>query len=251
MLGIFQQKRPRYGEDPNFVPNTVIGEGLTMMGGALKGINSVMVSGLVFGDINVDGEVIVTETGYVKGNIISTFAVIAGIVEGNLQLSSYASLKSTASVTGDISCTAISIEDGAVFNGVNTMIAKSGTLNKKLKKINETAVTMMDGSSKLLGTADLPAEGYTVPEPEYAEASDEAEAAETPEPPEDDSGWHDLNYELEEEDDAGLEAVAEEETETEPEAEAEGLPEAYDEDLSEEEEPEGEAEEEEDAEDIE
>ncbi|MCL2703639.1 MAG: polymer-forming cytoskeletal protein [Defluviitaleaceae bacterium] len=141
-MTIFSQKRPKYGEDPNFTPNTIIGEGVTIRGGIIKGANSVMVSGLVFGDINVDGEVIVTETGYVKGDIVSTFAVIAGIVEGNIQLTSYASLKSSASVTGDICCTAINIEDGAVFTGSCNMIVKSGSLAKKLRRINEQAAAM-------------------------------------------------------------------------------------------------------------
>lgn len=156
-MAIFAQKRPRYGEDPNFVPNTVIGEGVTVMGGIIKGVNSVMVGGIVFGDINVDGEVIVTDTGYVKGNIVSTFAVIAGIVEGNLQLSSYASLKSTASVTGDVSCTAISIDDGAIFSGACNMIVKSGAINKKMKRINEQAISALDEQARILkssGTHD-------------------------------------------------------------------------------------------------
>ena len=141
-MTIFSQKRPKYGEDPNFTPNTVIGEGVTLMGGMIKGANSVMINGLVFGDINVDGEVIVSDTGYVKGDIVSTFAVIAGIVEGNINLTSYCSLKSSASVTGDIRCTAINIEDGAVFTGACNMVVKSGSLAKKLRKINEQAAAI-------------------------------------------------------------------------------------------------------------
>jgi cytoskeletal protein CcmA (bactofilin family) len=252
MLGIFQQKRPRYGEDPNFVPNTVIGEGVTMMGGILKGVNSVMISGLVFGDINVDGEVIVTETGYVKGNIISTFAVVAGIVEGNLQLSSYASLKSTASVTGDINCTAISIEDGAVFSGACNMIVKSGALNKKLKKINETAITMQDDKAKLIGTAEFPAEaglpgeGYEVLEEvgDYGESpGKETEPAEAIPAAEDEAEWHSLDFELEEE----TEQDTEEDEEAVTDSESEAAAEESIEETSEEEEPEKE----EAAEDIE
>jgi cytoskeletal protein CcmA (bactofilin family) len=138
---IFSQKRPKYGEDPNFVPNTVIGEGVTFRG-HIKGVNAVMVSGLVFGDINVDGEVIVTETGYVEGNILSTFAVVAGIVEGDLILSSYAALKSTASVTGDITCTALNVEDGAIFAGKMNMLVNGGALAKKKRRISEQAAAM-------------------------------------------------------------------------------------------------------------
>ncbi|MCL2407182.1 MAG: polymer-forming cytoskeletal protein [Defluviitaleaceae bacterium] len=140
-MNIFSQKRPKYGEDPNFSPNTIIGDGISFRG-MIKGANSVMVSGLVFGDINVDGEVIVTETGYVKGDIVSTFAVVAGIVEGNITLTSYASLKSTASVTGDITSTALNIEDGAIFTGVSKMIVKSSSRDKKLRRINEAAAAM-------------------------------------------------------------------------------------------------------------
>ena len=157
-MTIFSQRRPKYGEDPNFTPNTVIGEGVTFRGGIIKGANSVMVSGLVFGDINVDGEVIITDTGYVKGNIVSTFAVVAGIVEGNINLTSYASLKATASVTGDISCTAINIEDGAVFTGTCNMIVKSNALTKKLKKISEQAAALEEWQPPRANQDDLEAD---------------------------------------------------------------------------------------------
>jgi len=140
-MNIFSSKRPKYGDDPSFVPNTIVGEGVTFRG-MIKGSGAVMISGFVFGDIHVDGEVIISETGYVRGDIASTFAVVSGIVEGNINLSSYASLKYTASVTGDISCTALDIDDGAEFKGESKMIVKNSSLAKKKKRIMEQAAAM-------------------------------------------------------------------------------------------------------------
>lgn len=194
-MSIFAQKRPKYGEDPNFTPNTVIGEGVTLRGGVIKGVKSVLVNGLVFGNINVDGEVIVSETGYVKGDIVSTFAVISGIVEGNIHLTSFCSLKATASVTGDISCTAINIEDGAVFTGTCKMVIKSGAMAKKLKKINDQAMAIEELDESLY----LP----VLLEPDEADAADETENAEQAavSEPESDitsdtSEWYSLEAEL-------------------------------------------------------
>ena len=181
-MTFFTQRRPKYGEDPNFVPNTTIGEDVTVKGN-IKGKNSVMVQGLVFGDIHIEGEVIVTETGYVKGDITSTFAVIGGIVEGNVTLSSYCSLKSTASVTGDITCTAMNMEDGAAFVGACKMIVKSTSHSKMMKRVNEQAAELQQKE-----IADLPTdvdihdfidndEGFTGEEPFYpaGAAADSAE----------------------------------------------------------------------------
>jgi cytoskeletal protein CcmA (bactofilin family) len=181
-MSFFTQRRPKYGEDPNFVPNTVIGDGVTFRG-MIKGKNSVLIQGLVFGDINIDGEVIVTEAGYVKGNITSTFAVVGGIVEGNITLSSYCNLKATASVTGDVTCTAMNMDEGAVLVGVCNMLAKSTAHAKKMKRINEQVAELEAWTPGVANDEDFVEEDLAVEEPVPALCDAETPAMESPDEP--------------------------------------------------------------------
>ncbi len=67
----------------------------------------------------VKGEVTGSESLYVDGRVEGTAReiVVLGAVTGNLTASDRVEVRSEGSLTGDVSCQRISIEDGAFFKG--------------------------------------------------------------------------------------------------------------------------------------
>lgn len=73
--------------------------------------------GTLEGNIQLNGKLVVGDTGVVKGNILCQNANIIGVVDGNLSVKELLSLHATARITGDILINKLSIEPGAVFTG--------------------------------------------------------------------------------------------------------------------------------------
>lgn len=97
--------------------NTVIGEGVKLISAKLSGIGSLRIDGEFTGDIEIDGEAILGESGCVYGNITSRQALIAGKVEGFIKCKASIHATQTATISGDIEACALIIDEGANFNG--------------------------------------------------------------------------------------------------------------------------------------
>ena len=89
----------------------------TVINGDLTSESDARIDGIVNGNINVKGKVIIGSTGKVIGDITCSFCDIEGNVKGKLSLKNSLTLKSTANFTGEISTRKLIIEPGAVFNG--------------------------------------------------------------------------------------------------------------------------------------
>ena len=74
------------------------------------------------GNIQLNGKLVVGDTGVVNGNVLCMNANIIGTVNGNLSVKELLSLHSTARVKGDILINKLSIEPGAVFTGKCCML---------------------------------------------------------------------------------------------------------------------------------
>lgn len=107
--------------------------------------NDIRISGKVDGEVKADGKVILTNDGFVKGDIFASEADIAGKVEGEIIISKKLILRQTAVVTGDVSTNTFLVEEGAVFEGAckmsennnNKKAFTNGTGKKKVSE-NET-----------------------------------------------------------------------------------------------------------------
>ena len=74
------------------------------------------------GNIQLNGKLVVGDSGVVTGNVLCQNANIIGTVNGNLSVKELLSLHTSARVRGDILINKLSIEPGAVFTGKCRML---------------------------------------------------------------------------------------------------------------------------------
>jgi len=96
--------------------DTLVGKNTTVEG-ALTAEGTVRVEGKVKGDVILTGNLIIGEEGYIKGNIKADSVILSGIVEGNITVNNHLHVTSCAKLTGDIDAKNIIIDEGAIFNG--------------------------------------------------------------------------------------------------------------------------------------
>ena len=94
----------------------------TIIKGDITATGDFRLAGTLEGSIQLNGKLVVGDTGVVNGNILCMNANIIGTVNGNLSVKELLSLHSTACVKGDILINKLSIEPGAVFTGKCCML---------------------------------------------------------------------------------------------------------------------------------
>lgn len=112
-------------------PSTVIGKDTTLETAILKSKSSVQINGVLQGDIDVDASVVVGQGGKVVGNIVASFILAAGEIDGNVHAKEQLHVTKTAKIKGDILCGSIVIDDGAVLNGSCKMQSSSVSETKQ------------------------------------------------------------------------------------------------------------------------
>ncbi len=94
----------------------------TVIKGDVTATGDFRLDGTLEGNIQLNGKLVVGDTGVVNGNVLCMNANIIGTVNGNLSVKELLSLHSTARVKGDILINKLSIEPGAVFTGKCNML---------------------------------------------------------------------------------------------------------------------------------
>ena len=94
----------------------------TIIKGDITATGDFRLDGTLEGSIQLNGKLVVGDTGVVNGNILCMNANIIGTVNGNLSVKELLSLHTSARVRGDILINKLSIEPGAVFSGKCRMI---------------------------------------------------------------------------------------------------------------------------------
>ena len=100
--------------------DTVIAQHSTLSG-CIKTDGAIRVYGLVEGDIESTGTVIIGKAGKVNGNISGKDIAIAGTVVGNISASGKIEIYDGGKVLGDMASSNLKIEDGALFSGQSSM----------------------------------------------------------------------------------------------------------------------------------
>lgn len=94
-----------------------LGAGLVVKG-EISGDEDLQIDGTVEGTISLQSHrLTVGHTAQLKSDVVAREVVIYGEVGGNLRVHDRVEIKKDSTVTGDITTTRISIEDGAYFRG--------------------------------------------------------------------------------------------------------------------------------------
>ena len=94
----------------------------TLIKGDVTAQGDFRLDGRLEGNIQLNGKLVVGETGQIRGNIVCQNANIIGHVDGNISVKEVLTLHSTAVVKGDILINKLAIEPGAAFSGTCRML---------------------------------------------------------------------------------------------------------------------------------
>ena len=102
-----------------------VGSGIVIENAMFKGSGTVRIDGKFQGTIDVDGRLILGETGMVSGDAQAESALLAGKFQGNLHVRDTLHITSGAVMNGRIITGKIIVDEGGVFNGACNMIEEN------------------------------------------------------------------------------------------------------------------------------
>lgn len=105
---------------------TIIGSD-TAFKGNITSQGTIRIDGQHEGELTTAGDLVVGEGGRLQAQIKARNAVVAGMVNGNIDVSDKLELLATAKVYGDIKVGTLTINEGAVFRGACQMLKESQT----------------------------------------------------------------------------------------------------------------------------
>ena len=111
-------------DTPESKTSSILGPELEIHGD-VKVSGSLLIYGKVFGSIQSSGAVRTANGSVVNGNISAKEAAIGGKVDGDLDIEKKVTLGDTSFLTGDLKAAILTIEEGAKFDGVCSMLKKS------------------------------------------------------------------------------------------------------------------------------
>lgn len=101
--------------------------------GKIEADSDFRIDGIVEGEINCKGKVIVGQKGYLKGSITCANAEVIGTVDGNFMVSETLTLRSTANISGEVKTKILVVEPKAIFNGSCSM-TNNNTVNNNFSE---------------------------------------------------------------------------------------------------------------------
>ena len=111
-------------EKPESKTSSILGPELEIHGD-VKVSGSLLIYGKVFGSIQSSGAVRTANGSVVNGNISAKEAAIGGKVDGDLDIEKKVTLGDTSFLTGNLKAAILTIEEGAKFDGVCSMLKES------------------------------------------------------------------------------------------------------------------------------
>lgn len=93
----------------------------TKIVGNISADRDLRIDGEVEGNVTCSGKVVVSQSGSIAGMVMCVNAEIGGKVVGDLTVSETLTLRSTATIEGDVKTKNLIIEPSAVFNGSCSM----------------------------------------------------------------------------------------------------------------------------------
>lgn len=125
---MFSKQKDASGVEVGVAAQTVISEGITIKDNMICGSGSVSIGGVFFGDIDIDGFVVINESGNIRGDIRSVGAHVHGSVEGNLIVQNSVKIFRGGRIFGDVHCGSFVVDEGAIFGGQCNMDGETKVL---------------------------------------------------------------------------------------------------------------------------
>ena len=100
--------------------STIVGMD-TVIEGDIKTDSSVRIEGELIGNVSTKGVVVLSQCGKIKGSVVAENIIVAGIVEGNLNIADKVNIEPTGEVYGDIITKRLLIDEESIFQGKCTM----------------------------------------------------------------------------------------------------------------------------------
>ena len=115
------QEEPVSAPAPARAGSTIIAQGITFTG-TIRGEGVIQVEGVVEGEFDMTGAVVVAESGLIRGPVAADVVRVAGRVEGNVHAREHMRLESSGSLDGDVTTASLVVEDGGRLNGRSAML---------------------------------------------------------------------------------------------------------------------------------
>ena len=85
--------------------------------GTITADSDFRIDGMIEGDLNCSGKVVIGEAGRVKGTIVCQNAEILGLLDGKINCHQQLSLRTSGKIHGEVQTKTLIVEPGALFNG--------------------------------------------------------------------------------------------------------------------------------------
>lgn len=103
-------------ETDNGTAVNLISQG-TEITGDIKSTGDIRIDGVLNGNMNTKGKLVIGPTGKIKGEIDCKNSEVSGLIDGKITVSQLLILKASSKISGTIITNKLSIEPGAVFTG--------------------------------------------------------------------------------------------------------------------------------------
>ncbi len=117
---------------PNKDAPTVIAQGVVMTGKVVAE-GDMMIAGKIEGEIHSKQQIIVAETGIIKGLVHCKSAIILGTVEGDIHATDQLTIEETGKLIGDITTNSFNNRPGGFFEGYSHMAKEKPVKDKPAK----------------------------------------------------------------------------------------------------------------------
>lgn len=96
--------------------NTMIGAG-SFINGNLKIDGFVRIDGSIDGDVETSGKIIIGNKAKIRGNVSASSVIVGGIVDGDIIAPNFIQIFSSAIILGDVISKKMKAESGAIIEG--------------------------------------------------------------------------------------------------------------------------------------
>ncbi len=114
---MLEKKSPQVpGSEPSLTQETVIGAGVHIKGD-IQGDSKMEFNGTVEGNVELDGILVIGDSGKIVGDVSAISVFVNGEIKGNVRAKDKVQLSANSKLMGNLEADRIAIREGALFQG--------------------------------------------------------------------------------------------------------------------------------------